>query len=59
MAMPITDTTTSIATMVSIGDTSCDELGLQSVINCGLKFSGVVVTIIGRECVPINPKISV
>jgi len=29
------------------------------VINYGLKFSGVVVTIIGRECVPINPKISV
>ena len=28
-------------------------------INYGLKFSGVVVTIIGRECVPINPKISV
>jgi hypothetical protein len=24
------------------------------VINYGLKFSGVVVTIIGRECVPIN-----
>ena len=28
-------------------------------INYGLKFSGVVVTIIGRECGPINPKISV
>jgi hypothetical protein len=32
---------------------------LQSAINYGLKFSGVVVTIVGRECVPINPKISV
>ena len=28
-------------------------------LGIGLKFSGVVVTIIGRECVPINPKISV
>jgi hypothetical protein len=59
MAMPITDTTTSIATMVSIADTSLDELRLQSLINYGLKFSGVVVTLIGRECGPINLKISV
>jgi len=37
----------------------CDELGLQSVINYGLKFSGVVVTIIGPERGPINHTISV
>jgi len=37
----------------------CDEPRLQSVINYGLKFSGVVVTTIGRECGPINLKISV
>ena len=37
----------------------CDEPRLQSVINYGLKFSGVVVTTIGRESGPINLKISV
>jgi hypothetical protein len=31
---------------------------LQSVINYRLKFSGIVVTVIGRECGPVNPKIS-
>jgi hypothetical protein len=34
----------------------CDELRLQPVINYGLKFSGVVVTIIGPECVPMSGK---
>jgi hypothetical protein len=58
IAMPITDPTRSIATMMSIADT-CDELRSQSVINYGLKFRGVVVTTIGRECGPINLKISV
>jgi hypothetical protein len=58
MAMPITDTTTSIAPMVSIAETSPDERRWQSVINYRLKFSGIVVSVMGRECGPVNPKIS-